>query len=184
MDRALGFGPRGCGFESCQAHMKYSVILLIAIVLAGGLFYLVSLGNISRETPENVSRETNGTRETDPKTLEIKVFRQDTTKINEDCGAVVARTRTIPHTLAVADASLRILFDEYQRELKPHYLGVKIENGVAIVNFKREALQYLNGPACLQTSFKAPIAATLQQFPTIQQVEYAIDGQLFTEWDA
>jgi spore germination protein GerM len=72
-------------------------------------------------------------------------------------------------------------------EIKPlgtYFNGVVVDFGVATVDFKKEALAYLNGAACLQESVKQPIENTLNQFPGIEEIRYSIDGEVFTEWDA
>lgn len=103
-----------------------------------------------------------------------------------------------PKTQRTADAALRALFagpttDEMSKgaltsvdvqNLAPQYLGVTIQNGTAIVNFKKEALTILNSAAARQFMVKSPIRMTLLQFPTITDVSYAIDGKIFDEWDA
>lgn len=104
----------------------------------------------------------------------------------------------VPKTQRIADAALRALFsgptsDEEEKgaltsndlqNLSPLYLGVSIENGSAVVNFKREALEILNSAAARQHMAKSPIRMTLLQFPTITDVKYAIEGEIFDEWDA
>ncbi len=101
-----------------------------------------------------------------------------------DCGEVYPAVRIIPKTIAVADASMRILLEENVPDIKAYYNGVTIKNGVAIVDFDKAALGRLNSAACMQASIKSPIEKTLKQFPTIKSVEYSIDGKLFDQWDA
>jgi hypothetical protein len=104
----------------------------------------------------------------------------------------------VPRTERTADASLHALFtgptsDEQAsgaftsadlQSLSSLYLGVSIENGSAIVNFKKGALEILNSSAARQYMVKSPIRMTLLQFPTITDIKYAIDGIIFDEWDA
>lgn len=116
--------------------------------------------------------------------MTISIYVHDLDKINSDCRATTLVTRNIPKTLAVADASLKTLFTYDANSLMPFYNGVTIKNKVAIVDFDSGALQYLNGAACLQGTFKGPIEATLLQYPTIEKVEYSIEGKIWTEWDA
>ena len=106
--------------------------------------------------------------------------------------------RCIPKTSKVADAALHALFagptqDEQKQgalgsadleALGTLYLGVSVQNGTAIVNFKPDALKILNSAAARQMMVKSPIAATLKQFPTVTNIEYAINGKIFVEWDA
>ncbi|HEX2878588.1 MAG TPA: GerMN domain-containing protein, partial [Polyangiaceae bacterium] len=115
--------------------------------------------------------------------------------------------RSIAKTPRVADAALRLLFqgvtpderkagltssfagltDSASNPVEPlssYYQGVTISNGVATVKFTNAALTYLNNTACIQATVKAPIEQTLLQFPTVQRIQYAIDGQIFDQWDA
>ncbi|MFH1670737.1 MAG: Gmad2 immunoglobulin-like domain-containing protein [Patescibacteria group bacterium] len=126
----------------------------------------------------------------------------------------VTVTRTIPKTAKIADAALHALFTgpteeerlqgartsedlkklgeyylginihtEYQDPLSPPTSGRMIEN-VAIVNFRSEALSILNSAAARQFMAKSAIEETLRHFPTITHILYAIDGEVFDEWDA
>ncbi|TSC59228.1 MAG: parallel beta-helix repeat-containing protein [Candidatus Peregrinibacteria bacterium Greene0416_19] len=107
-------------------------------------------------------------------------------------------TRTTPKSERIADAALRLLFagpttDEQNQgartmpelsALASPYISVSVKDGTAYVNFHKEALEHLNAVAGIQHMVKAPIEATLKQFPTIKQVQYAIDGKVYTEWGA
>lgn len=119
--------------------------------------------------------------------------------------------RKVTYTSKVADAALRALFGgptttEYAQGARSNpdvaavgrsYIGVDIyptykyvmgddmvtlEN-VAVVNFKEDAYEYLNGAAATQLMVKAPIEATLRAFPTVDHVRYLKDGELYIEWD-
>ncbi len=126
----------------------------------------------------------------------VKVYFVDTKSpaFQNSCGSTKVISRIIPKTVSIADATLRELFKGptvteknagLQLSVNPDdYIGVIVKDGVARVNFRKEALEYLNGPACMQESVKTPIEKTLKQFSTIKSVEYAIDGKVFTEWDA
>lgn len=118
-----------------------------------------------------------------PNTMPLTLYFYNSAN-STDCSATYAVTRTVPKTLAVADASLKALFSENLTKLQPHYLGVSISNSIATVNFKPAAMAYLDGPICMQRSFKTPIEKTLLQFPTIKEVNYSIDGQVVREWSA
>jgi len=110
----------------------------------------------------------------------------------------VSVSRTVaPHEFA-ADAVLRMLFagpTEQERQmgvetsddlanLGPLYLGVRVDGDVATVNFQPDALAILNSAAARQMMVKAPLEATLLGLPEIESVRYAIDGEIFEEWDA
>jgi len=111
----------------------------------------------------------------------------------------VAVTRTVSGTGTVAmDTALTLLFagptkaekvegalisDDLQA-LAPLYLGVWQEGATIVVNFDAEALTVLNSAAARQFMAKEPMRQTLLQFEGIEDVEYAINGEIFTEWDA
>lgn len=126
---------------------------------------------------------------------------------------LVAVERTIRQTKSLADAALRELFkgetaderkkgltskfkvdsivvgrDECARnKMKPlgaYFLGVSIKKGVAIVNFRPEAECYLQTTITMQTFTLNPIEATLKQFKTVKEVQFALNGKVITEWDA
>ncbi len=126
---------------------------------------------------------------------------------------LVAVERNIKTTKSVADAALRELFKgetEAERKqgltsvykvksiimgreecshdkMKPlgeYFLGVSIRKGVATVNFRPEAECYLQTTITMQTFTLNPIEATLKQFKTVKDVQYALNGKVITEWDA
>lgn len=110
----------------------------------------------------------------------------------------VVATREISASDDAMDAALRLLFAGPTEEeegrgartsgdltrLGPLYLGMWTDGAVVIVNFRREALEILNSAAARQLMAKEPIRRTLLQFPAIEDVQYAIDGEIFEEWDA
>lgn len=138
--------------------------------------------------------------------LVVKLYYQNESKGGDVCTDVYSVERQVPFTERVGDATLRELFRgptaaekkagysslfEASANTKPgtkslgeYYLGLRIEEGTAFVNFSRDALEYLNAPACMQSAVKTSIEQTLKQFPTIQNVQYEIDGKLFDAWDA
>jgi len=122
---------------------------------------------------------------------------QDMTHATFDHPVIVART--ISYRGELADAAVRELLkgpskDESRRlnarmsddlrALAPLLIGVTVEGDTVTVNFKKEALTILNSAAARQMMAKTPIEKTLLQFPAIKKVQYAIDGTVFTEWDA
>ena len=70
--------------------------------------------------------------------------------------------------------------------LSDYYIGLTIKKGIAIVNFRPGAEEYLHvsGPICMQNQVLMPIKKTLKQFPSIKDVDYAINGKIIEEWDA
>lgn len=129
---------------------------------------------------------------------------------NATYDANIAVVRRIPHTSAVADAALKALFagptaKEYAAgartsadlaSLASAYNGVTIHatyadpygggtlRNVAIVDFDAAAYGVLNGAAGRQFMAKAAIEATLKAFPTVENVLYSKDGEVFSMWDA
>jgi len=150
------------------------IVIIILLILGIGVYFIIK--NKDKSTNQIISTAKN----TD--TMEIKIYFSNKESVDDtDTYEVV---RTIPKTLAVADASLKILFSENLTELKNDYLGVSTKDDIATVNFKKSALEYLNSTASTQQSFKIPIEKTLLQYPTIKEVKYSIEGTVFTEWDA
>lgn len=106
--------------------------------------------------------------------------------------------REVDQSENAMDAALRALFagptDEERARgartsqdlsmLGTAYIGVRTEGSAAIVNFAPDALGILNSAAARQLMAKAPIEETLMSFPGVTQVQYAIDGEIFDEWDA
>jgi spore germination protein GerM len=126
---------------------------------------------------------------------------------------LVAIERTIKRTNRVADAAVRELLkgvndderklgltsvyavkdiitgreecsSEKMKPLAAYFLGVSVKRGTAIVNFRAEAECYLQSAITMMNFVMEPIDATLKQFPSIKEVQYALDGKVITEWDA
>lgn len=145
------------------------------------------------------------------KTMKIKLFfpKDDTNGEIE----LVAVERNVKKSSAVADAALRELLkgvNEDEKKLglmstyevkdivngreecvsdktKPlaaYFIGIKIKKGIAIVNFRPEAECYLQTAITAADYVMKPIETTLKQFPSIKGVDYAINGEVITEWDA
>jgi|GEM_PF-2052151 len=152
------------------------------IVPLGILFVIGLLVWVSHETLKKVSRETKN----DDEIPKIRLFVSDASRIQEDCASVKAVSREITAIDGNpgAELAVRLLLNDYVPELKPYYRGLGFNEGIVIVNFTRPALKYLNSAACMQTSYKAPIEATILQFGATSRIEYAIDGEVFDEWDA
>lgn len=108
-----------------------------------------------------------------------------------DCGKVFPVTRTIPKTKGVADAALKELFKGPTKEEKDKkyfgyappetegiYKSINIKNGVAYVNFTDRLVTQMGNAtsSCGSESFFSEIETTLEQFPTIKRVYYAVNG--------
>lgn len=130
--------------------------------------------------------------------VEIKVYFTNPNLPNGNgCDTGEFVTRKIPRTTQVADEALRQLFAgptagekakgmEAIPSLSDYYIGLTIKKGIAIVNFRPGAEEYLHvsGPICMQNQVLMPIKKTLKQFPSIKDVDYAINGKIIEEWDA
>jgi hypothetical protein len=132
----------------------------------------------------------------------------DSAGLAEDCAATRAVERSLDIEAdapleARLDAALRALFagvsaeervaglsDPYDRlfmepePLPAYYLGVRVVEGVAVVDFAEPGLSYLNSEACRQAVIKTPIVRTLLAFAEIGRVAFAIGGEIVTEWGA
>lgn len=64
------------------------------------------------------------------------------------------------------------------------FLGATSQGGVVTLNFSKSALQYLNSAPGIQSAFLNPIKQVLLQIHGVEKVQYAIDGQIITNWDA
>ncbi len=142
---------------------------------------------------------------------EVYLFFYSEEDINNATGkASIAVKRLVPHSSNLENEVLQALFagpydidhiqgartSEDLQNLREHYIGVHLEFApeevdddfiaieIAVINFKKEALEILNSAAARQMMIKAPIEATLKAFPNIKDVKYAIEGQIFKEWDA
>ena len=116
----------------------------------------------------------------------------------DDCAAVFAVTRPLPHTAGVATAALNQLFaGPTEAERAAGYRspfsaatagllrGVRVDHGTAYVNLN-DPRTLLAGAtsSCGAAEFRAQLDHTLRQFPTVRRVIFAIDGEprAFYEW--
>lgn len=73
----------------------------------------------------------------------------------------------------------------YLPNIRSEYIGISIQDGVATVNFRSGASAYLDqAPPGISAKYTNSIKKTLLQFSTITSVQFAIDGQVITNWDA
>lgn len=175
------------------------IFLFLFVICLCGVFLLTAQAQ-KAATAENNSRQ--------PLKIKLYFFKDD-----PDVEEMVAVTRYIKPTNRVAEAALRELLkgvsdidrkdglqssysvesmitgrDECGRHLiKPladYLIGVSVKKGVATVNFREPAGCYLQTTIAMQTHVMGPIEATLKQFKSIKEVQYALDGKVITEWDA
>lgn len=69
------------------------------------------------------------------------------------------------------------------KPLSSYYRGVTLKGNRVIINFAPNALCYLESTPAQSASVVEPIQKTLEQFK-INEVQYAIDGKIKTDWDA
>jgi spore germination protein GerM len=115
-----------------------------------------------------------------------------------DCAAVFARDRDVPHTGAVATAALQQLFagptpaekamgwrSPFSASTAGLLKSVRVRDGTAYVDL-HDLRGELAGAtsSCGAAEFQSQVQRTLRQFPSIQRVVIAIDGQprTFYEW--
>jgi spore germination protein GerM len=184
-----------------------AVIAVLIIIIALGVVFINGQNRTTVPQEQTNQPATNTPVTTTPnptqETQTISVYFTDSKspEFETSCAASTKVTRTIAKTQSVADAALKELFKgptaseknrgledlfhmENESALSSSYIGVTVNNGVAVVNFKEAGLRYLSSPACMQASIKSSIENTLKQFSTIKKVEYAINGEIYTEWDA
>jgi spore germination protein GerM len=115
----------------------------------------------------------------------------------EDCGKICAVTITIPKTKAVAKAALdelvkgatetekaQNLSSIFSIETKSIIKSVNVNKGAAYVNLDNWVIENLGTAttSCGAFTFITPIEKTLQQFPSVKRVFFAIEGipRIFT----
>ncbi len=116
----------------------------------------------------------------------------------EDCSKVYSLNRIIPKTVEVAKAALKELFKGpteeeksqgytswFSKETQDILKSVKVKNGTAYVDLKDLRQMIPNAStSCGSAEFFAEVETTLQQFPTVDKVIFAIDGKpaTFYKW--
>jgi len=165
---------------------KKIILMLITIVVIRGIGY-ATFPSLNLEPLE-------------PEIMTIKVYFNN---INfnpnlEDCSKVYLLNRIIPKTLEVAKAALKELFKGpteeeksqgytswFSKETQDILQSVKVKNGTAYVDLKDLRQMIPNAStSCGSAEFFAEVETTLQQFPTVAKVIFAIDGKpaTFYEW--
>jgi hypothetical protein len=69
------------------------------------------------------------------------------------------------------------------KPLAEYFRGVSHKGEIAIIDFQKEALCYLNATAAFQQAVKEPIELTLKKLLNVKEVKYSIDGEIYEEWD-
>lgn len=125
-------------------------------------------------------------------------FFSETDLANATFDQPVSVRRVFPESDDTLDTTLQLLFagptsaeaedgahafDDLTR-LGSVYLGVSLDDGIAIVNFEPTAMGILNSAAARQYMAKEPIRSTLLQFSSVNDVQFAIDGEVVEQWDA
>lgn len=127
----------------------------------------------------------------DPGTMSVQVFFTRMDDGSGSCSEVEAVTREVPETEAVATAALTELFagptaEEEQRGLSSlfdagtHDLlrSLHVADGVAYLDLDGAFLELGNASSsCGGSAVMSSIEATLEQFPTVDEVRYAVEGE-------
>jgi len=176
--------------------MKKIFWLILLLFLAGNMIYFVS----DQEWRGRVDHAPN-------ETIEVSLFFVDEAiLLRSDCSATQEIKISISPSGDVVEATIKELLsgvpkshrgkgliDKFYNNgflpseigsLSQYYKRITITRKTAVIDFRAEAMVYLNAAACLQAAVKSPIIKTLQQFPGIDSVEFSIEGQIITEWDA
>lgn len=141
---------------------KAFLIFLVLITL-----FLVFFTQEKSSVPEPmVDTAATTTPQVDTMNITIFVQNKEIARVS-DCGATKKVSYVIPKTTAVADASLKILFEN---ELAQYgqYDSVVIENTIAQVKLKNH-IQSLS--SCELAHLTSTIKDTLTQYPTITDIE-------------
>jgi hypothetical protein len=139
--------------------MKYFIIILI--VIAGIGFHLFS------QKQEVV---------TEPTTMSLTLYVQDQeAAATSDCSVTQQEVVEVPYTSAVADASLKILFED---ELSRYgtYRSVAVSDKKAMVTIEKN---FNSLSSCEVLHLTSVIEDTLTQYDTIESVElYSPEGKI------
>lgn len=174
-------------------------ISIVLILLIGGFFafnhYIYNEKQASEpHVEENFPGESSSGEEVvqlyfpdDPNLLEP--FTQPTTRRVVAGTQVEIAEQTLQHLFQgptryeVENNGYFSVFDTKDISLLETYQKIEIEDSTAYLYFDSRSLAYLNAPAAEQGTIKIAIRKTLEQFG-VGEVEYVIDGEIFTEWDA
>lgn len=114
-----------------------------------------------------------------------------------DCTAVFPLLRTVPKTRAIAAVVLNSLFkgptaDEQREGYRSFFSamttdllkGIRVSSGTAYVDLQDlRAILSSATSSCGAAEFQSQINRTLRQFPSIQRVRFAIEGEPRTFYD-
>lgn len=71
------------------------------------------------------------------------------------------------------------------KPLRDYYLGVRIgKDGIAVIDFKKDAMCYLENTPANSYEVMEPIRQTATQFKSVKDVQYSIEGKVIEGWDA
>lgn len=132
-----------------------------------------------------------------PAVQEVEVYFNRTDGGAAFCTEVVSVTRQVRETEAVATAALEELFagpteQEEQRGLSSFFSGstrgllrsVHVEDGTAYLDLGPGLLDLGNASTtCGASALTTSIEQTLRQFPTVDEVRYAVEGEPETFYD-
>lgn len=186
----IHMNPKQSGFIPAKISVLVVVIVLLAIVLGVFIYKdnMVDDGPVSLNLP--IENSENKIPE-DTMTINLYIQDKEVARVR-DCSATLKVSYTIPKTVAVADASLKILFGNEQSvgkagygELARYgvYKSVSISNGVAKVMLE-SAMTPAGKPigslsSCESGHLLSVITDTLTQYESVKSVElYSPEGKI------
>ena len=194
--RGLFGGPHG---RTCVPYLFVLVVTLLALVASGcgasgevgdgGTVSTTATSLVSEETTTTVAADTTTTFSEETTTTALS---GDTMTLKVYFGKnekMAALGRVIPKTQKVGAAAMKALLEgptaaEKQAGMFSSipegttFLGLEIENGIATVDLSKE---YASGGGSLSMMMRlAEVVFTLTQFPTVDGVDFKLDGQPIT----
>ncbi len=165
------------------------IVLLIGLALVAGWYWIEGApapesGVNGTSTPSENGSAENGSEEEEPEEMTVSVY---WLLVEDGQEEVVEAKREIERTEAPARAVLELLLaGPEESELEAGYstainegveiLDLTIEDEMAQVNLSGELEEEVAGSARV-TAIREQIEQTLLQFPTVQEVEIAVEGQ-------
>jgi germination protein M len=177
--------------------------IVLGLILVGGGAYFVMQKNSSSQTAsennlDNVQTFPTNNNQTQTisqsnqtsKTLTVNVYFGKKNYLSDPTDTLCAHavSRTVPYTTGVTQAALVELFKgPTVSEKKQGYYGcffstnvtvksVKIENGIATVDFSKEYMEGCGGASSCSQAARNAIKNTLTQFPSIKNIQILIEG--------
>ncbi|MDI6689749.1 MAG: GerMN domain-containing protein [Actinomycetota bacterium] len=167
---------------------KTSITRCLIVLLSIALFWMALTGCLPRKEKKEVeekkkevkvTEEEEKEREEKPKTMMITLYFGD-----EQAEYLLPEKRGIPKTEAIARSAIEELIKGPKES--GHFptipegtrlLGIRIEDGIAHVDFSEELVERHPGGSAGETMTIYSIVSTLVEFPTIQRVKFLVEGR-------